>query len=349
MYSPNGKSKAAVLWIAAPKVSAWWRTPGQAGGKGLRAFVLSGGATDAFDGGGVNGPFVLPLTNQRWRMYYVGYHPTAKQGKIPVHQIGLAESEDGGITWRHTSSKPVIPHGPAGSYDAFAASAGSVRRVGNEWWMWYGGIAQVPYLASVCLATSRDGVVWEKFPGNPVLRHDSALHDEAFVVAKPFVFHEDGLFKMWYSAVGYAAGGQRGNYHICYAESLDGIHWDRFPGNPVVSASESGWDHLMACYPTLLHEGKKYEMWFCGDGYGRIGHATGKPQAAVSVQTRSGNSRTPDSSWGEWSVPYASPPAAIPGGSGRWLQVRLTLDTQRENISPIVQDLQIAKTSEDQR
>jgi hypothetical protein len=91
-------------------------------------------------------------------MYYVGYHPELKEGGMPVHQIGLVESDDAGRTWRRLSSNPVVPRGPKGSYDAFSTSSASVLRVGREWWLWYGGIAQVPYLAGICLARSADGV-----------------------------------------------------------------------------------------------------------------------------------------------------------------------------------------------
>ena len=305
--------------------------------------ILTAGGPGAFDENGVIGPEVVPVTDTHWHMYYVGYHPTAKQGRMPVHQIGLAESDDGGLTWQQTSKEPRIPHGPLGSYDAFTASSCSVLRVGERWMMWYGGIEQVPYLASVCLATSEDGHTWEKFARNPVLSFNPHLEAEAFLVAAPHVLYEDGLFKMWYSAKGYGEAAKMGDYRICYAESRDGILWDRFPKNPVVGPSPSGWDSKMAEYPEVLQVDGEYHMWYCGDGYGSLGYAKGRPLARVRIQTRVSNTKTPDATWSEWSDPYADPTgSAVTHETAAFLQIRVRLETEDRGFSPAVQDIELS-------
>ena len=45
-----------------------------------------------------------------------------------------------------------------------------------------------------------------------------------------YILKEDGLYKMWYT--GYNGGGDAVKY-LGYATSEDGIHWTRYPGNPI--------------------------------------------------------------------------------------------------------------------
>lgn len=308
--------------------------------------VLGAGPSGAFDAAGVNSPKVVPITSKHWHMYYVGYHPTEKWGGMPVHQIGLVESDDAGLTWRRRSNQPVIPHGDRGDCDAFSTSSASVLRIGGRWFLWYGGIAQVPYLAGICLATSRDGHVWTKHPRNPVLGFNPHLRAEAFVVAKPHVLYEEGVFKMWYSARGFGEGCSPGEYRICYAESSDGVHWERFPNNPVLLPSASGWDRKMVEYAEVLRDGGRYHLWYCGDGYGSIGYARGEATARVTMQTRSGPTPRPDRKWSDWSMPHPRPEGSVitvpPRG---FLQFRLTLKTRSPDWSPVVQDIQLLAAS----
>ena len=315
--------------------------------------ILTAGQGNAFDANGVNAPKVLPITDTHWHMYYVGYHPNATSNGAPVHQIGLAESDDAGLTWRQYPD-PIIPRGESAD-DVFSTSSASVLRVGEQWYLWYTAIAQVPYLASICLATSSDGGhTWTKYDRNPVLRFNPYLQAESFVLAKPHMLYEDGLFKMWYSAKGFGEGTSLGDYRVCYAESIDGMTWERFPGNPVLRPTDSGWDSTMVEYAEVAHIDDKYHMWYCGDGYGQIGYAQGEHASRVEVCIRSGRTAKPDATWSDWSQPLTDPPGtrynvgeAHAGSSNNHVQMRVTLVASGSPSPPRVEGLWIdsVKTS----
>jgi hypothetical protein len=69
---------------------------------------------------------------------------------------------------------------------------------------------------------------------------------------------------MWYSRRGQA-------YRIGYAESDDGVRWQRRDGEAGIDVSDSGWDAEMIAYPCVFrHEGRLF-MLYNGNGYGRTG------------------------------------------------------------------------------
>ena len=61
------------------------------------------------------------------------------------------------------------------------------------------------------------------------------------------------------------------SYRIGYAESEDGIHFNRMDEKVGIDVSKFGWDSEMICYPHVFaHNGEKY-MLYNGNGYGKEG------------------------------------------------------------------------------
>ena len=65
---------------------------------------------------------------------------------------------------------------------------------------------------------------------------DLATEDE-FGFGRPFIIKENNLFKMWYSIRTISKG-----YRLGYAESVDGLSWDRKDDQVGIDVSSSGWD-----------------------------------------------------------------------------------------------------------
>jgi len=84
------------------------------------------------------------------------------------------------------------------------------------------------------------------------------------------------------------------DYRIRYAESLDGIAWERAPIDLVLGPSPApAWDDMMVEYPEIQIVDGTYRMWFCGNGYGSVGYAQGIPETGVDVSVRSGATQSP--------------------------------------------------------
>ena len=137
-------------------------------------------------------------------------------------------------------SNIVVGLGESGAPDDTAATAyGTVRRVGEELWLWYFGQsgAESDWHQRLCLATSRDGKVWERpnlglveFAGNknnnivslPIEEHAQA----AVVFYEPDDPDPRRRFKMSFESREY------GN-QMAVAFSEDGLSWNLHPVNPV--------------------------------------------------------------------------------------------------------------------
>ena len=111
--------------------------------------------------------------------------------------------------------------------------------------------------------TSIDGISWDDNPPIDCLEYANA-DEHGF--GRPYVFKEEGLYKMFYSIRTYSRG-----YYIGYAESADGIAWNRMDERAEITLSVTGWDSQNLSYPTLFnHMGDTY-MFYNGNGCGKTG------------------------------------------------------------------------------
>lgn len=217
-------------------------------------------------------PWVVKVTDDHWHMYYVGwggdYWPDAPQRK--VWRTTLAESDDGGATWRKTG-RIILPPGRAGGCDEHGSGSSSVIRVGDEFWMWYTAIYQPRsdfYRISIAVAVSRDGGhAFEQHPAGAVMSIPPLVGLPGSTCSKPCVRFDDGKFKMWFSC---AKDGE--HYRVHYAESSDGLNF-RWHPDPVVDVSPDGWDSAMTCYPSVVNSDDRTLMYYSGNGYVGIGAA----------------------------------------------------------------------------
>ena len=113
-------------------------------------------------------------------------------------------------------------------------------------------------------ATSLDGINWNR--KNQVAI--DFLYKNEYAISVPRVIIEDCTYKMWYS---YRGGPYSEKYRIGYAESSDGILWNRKDDIITTERSNEKWDSDMICYPYIFnHQNEKY-MLYNGNDYGKTG------------------------------------------------------------------------------
>ena len=69
---------------------------------------------------------------------------------------------------------------------------------------------------------------------------------------------------MWYSYRG-------DSYRIGYAESLDGVHFDRRDDLVGIDVSDAGWDSKSIEYPNVFDHKENRYMLYNGNDYGLTG------------------------------------------------------------------------------
>jgi predicted GH43/DUF377 family glycosyl hydrolase len=167
-------------------------------------------------------PNSILVEDGEYRLWYHGGGNT-----LVNRRIGLATSPDG-LDWEKLAD-PVLDLGPSGSFDDEQAAEPRVFALEDGYRMYYTGRNEATSRTSLGMATSDDGVTWEKHEANPIIDVDAwgNFWGGAFFV-------EDGVWHLWH---GVEEGGSSG---LAYMWSTDGIEWNEGPANPVLQPNPDG-------------------------------------------------------------------------------------------------------------
>lgn len=225
--------------------------------------ILDIGELGAFDDSGVNPSCVLPVGAKKL-LYYIGWQ---RCERVPYMLFsGLAISEAGSPFTRH-APVPVLDRTPE---EPFSRSAPFVMQDGPTYKLWYWSCEHwsnengfVHYNNVIRYTESTDGVHWQA-PGQVCISPD---RENDYSVGRPWVIRDGALYRMWYSIR--SKGPVR--YRIGYAESTDGVAWQRKDDEAGIECSPEGWDSQMICYPCVVDvKGKRY-MFYNGNRHGESG------------------------------------------------------------------------------
>jgi hypothetical protein len=142
--------------------------------------------------------------------------------------------------------------------------------------MWFSSYGPEKENHQTGLATSCDGIHWQKHPGNPVFSLGAEGAWDSVAAFGVRVLKMGGVYHMLYTGAGEWA-----RYRIGYAVSEDGIRWQKYPGNPILSWGEPGsWDCRKMSIPIWMSLGEnRYRIYYSGDNgvsYLGIGFAEGR-------------------------------------------------------------------------
>jgi hypothetical protein len=236
--------------------------------------ALDLGRPGAFDDSGVMASCVVEAEGLQ-HLYYVGF--TTGVDDVPYEtNVGLAVSCDGGLTFTRPSEAPVFDRIDG---QAHGTNSPFVLREAGVWKMWFGsfngwdtstGRAEPMYV--IRYASSSDGLHWERDDADCV----EPLSDSE-ANARAWVLREGDAYRMWFSYRSILDFRENPNhsYRIGYAESDDGVRWERRDDEAGIGPSEKGWDSEMAAYGCVYEHGGSRHLLYNGNGFGRsgIGHA----------------------------------------------------------------------------
>ena len=214
--------------------------------------IFGSGPARSWDSERVSCPRALREADGQWKMWYYGRDASFdRRITLPTGRVGLAISSDG-VRWQRvtggqTRGAVFDPDPDPARFDSSHVGIGDIHREGDVYWMWYFGgdqslqrigpmkIKGFP-MASGC-AVSRDGVNWLRLNGP----HRGAMltaggrgdFDEIMAAWPQVIRWDDGSWRMYYHGLN-----NRQQYTVGWAESTDGLHWEK--RSPVLGPGPAG-------------------------------------------------------------------------------------------------------------
>jgi predicted GH43/DUF377 family glycosyl hydrolase len=219
--------------------------------------VLQPGALGCFDDNGVTPSCLIDLGQGEKALYYIGWNPGST---VRMHLFGgLAISRDGGKTFDRWSRAPILERCRTDPYlntAPWVICDGEGYRMfyvsGHEW------VHKDLPRYNIKTAFSKNGKDWLR-EGHVCIDFKD---DSENALARPYVIIDKDIWRMWF---GYKSVS---GYRIGYAESKDGLNWDRLDHLAGIDVSESGFDSQMIEYAAIVKHKDRYFMFYNGNNYG---------------------------------------------------------------------------------
>lgn len=196
--------------------------------------------------------------------------------------IGVALSEDNGLTYRRCGNGPIIssslnePFLVGDPFVQFYDGSFHMWYIFGKAWNRYSVVSPPDRVYKIGHAISPDGISWEKNEEGRQIVSDRLGEDES--QALPTVIKINGRFHMFFcyrQSFDFRQNKSRG-YRIGYAFSEDLFNWTRDDANAGIDVSEEGWDSEMQCYPHVFEMDGDVYLIYNGNEFGRFGFGLAK-------------------------------------------------------------------------
>jgi sucrose-6-phosphate hydrolase SacC (GH32 family) len=253
------------------------------------------GDKKGFDAFGVAQAHVLKKDSV-WVLYY-NAREIAGFSSGPFFGRATAKTLTGPWT---RSDIPVVSSGSSGEWDADFIYIGSVLMLNDSSYvMYYSGgidlISQNNFF--IGMATSRDGIIWKKYndptttqhpckESDPVLRTGKPGDWDAEVVLANYVLKTSEGYEMYYLGGREPEFSDENTPGVGFATSDDGIHWKKYPRNPIYNLKDDPYSKKLIKKETTVQNSKLlFQDTLCfmyydyGNMVGKISLATAKVPA----------------------------------------------------------------------
>lgn len=247
---------------------------------------------------------MLPIADRigedLYRIYFSG-RDSLNRSLIGYVEIDINEPQN----ILYLSKKPVLGLGALGCFDDNGVTPSWIVDYEGKKYLYYigwnkGSTVRMGLIAG--LAISEDGgKTFKRFSKAPLLERTDM--EPYSILTAPCVLIENEIWRMWYvSGVGWVHK-DLPRYNIKYAESRDGINWDR---RGVVCIDFKAKDENALARPCVVKENDIYKMWYSykGESY-RIGYAESKDGTDWERKDDEAGIDVSESGWDSEMIEYA--------------------------------------------
>jgi hypothetical protein len=176
---------------------------------------------------------------KRGDTYYMFAEGTADRAQLLTSRDRVNWERQGTLDVRYTDGRPLTP-GPFGTPTVWIEN--------DVWHLFYERMDQ-----GIWLAKSRDLKVWTNVQDEPVLVPGPDKYDRVMIALDQIV-QRDGVYYAYYHATGDPPPNRIWNTDV--ARSTDLVHWQKYPGNPIVADQSSG---------MIIHDGRRLRLYTTHD------------------------------------------------------------------------------------
>ena len=232
--------------------------------------ILELGPPGSFDDCGIIPSWIIEIDNAVY-MYYVGWNV---RNTVPYYNsVGLAISHDGGTTFKKFSDGPLWDRNYREPYFSATTCVMNDNGLFRNWYLScvgyikYNNVLEPRYHLKYC--ESHNGIDWKR---EQRIAIDFKNELEAGI-AKASVIKRNNKYYMWFcyrNLTNYRTDLKQ-SYRIGYAESADGVTWERKDDKAGIEPAKEGWDSEMICYPHVFEMHGNLHMLYNGNGFGKSG------------------------------------------------------------------------------
>jgi hypothetical protein len=224
--------------------------------------VLDIGLPGTFDDNGVVPTAIVRRGNELY-LYYAGYQ-LVKNIRFLVF-CGLAISNDNGSSFKRYKNTPVLERTDS---EFLFRVIHSILFEDGVWKVWYGagnhfiaGETKTLPVYDIRYIESQDGIT---FPENGRVAIQN--RDNEHRLGRPYVVRNKNKYQMYFGSSKISE-----IYRLTYAESADGVNWDRKDEALGLEYNVGDFDSEMSAYPSVIDVNNKTYMFYNGNEYGKHG------------------------------------------------------------------------------
>lgn len=203
-------------------------------------------------------PTVDIMNEKYWRIYFA---TRDNENRSFTTFIDTEAGNPSNILYVH--DKPILTLGELGTFDDCGVMPSWIVTFNNKKHLYYIGWNvqnTIPYHNSIGLAISDDnGNTFQRFSKGPIYERN---HMEPYFSATSCIIIDNGIWKNWYLSCTkweIINGKPEPYYHIKYAESIDGIGWER-KGQIAIDYNNEHEGGIVRA--SVIKESTGYKMWY---------------------------------------------------------------------------------------